>query len=174
MAGTSSKGRLRLALFLAVGFAATGLALLAYGAHLFAAGSGWDVFGNLELSSVDTRFSIRGKQDVPPNIVVVKIDERTFGVLDEPWPFRRSLHARLMRVLKRAGAKVIAFDIQFSEQSVDPAQDNALWKGARAAGNVVFSTTAVLRGNKPLFVGGEAAVHYSRARVGNGNFDDDP
>ena len=50
MVRTRSKGRLRLALFLAVGFAATGLALVNYGVHLFAGGSGWDVFGGADLS----------------------------------------------------------------------------------------------------------------------------
>ena len=59
MARTRSSGRLRVALFLAVGLAATGLGLVNYGVHLFAGGSGWDLFGGAELSSVDLRYSVR-------------------------------------------------------------------------------------------------------------------
>ena len=60
-----SRTRLRVALFLAVGMTTTGLALLAYGSHLIAPGSGWDVFGGAELSSIDRRFAIRGEQKPP-------------------------------------------------------------------------------------------------------------
>ena len=180
MARTRSKGRLRLALFLAVAFAATGLALVNYGVHLYAAGSGWDLFGGADLSSIDSRFSIRGKQKPPTNIVVVKIDDVTFSTLHERWPFRRTLHAALIRKLKADGAKVIAFDIQFSEPTRNPdgtiayKQDNAFMDSAHAAGNLIFSTTEVNRSGEPNFLGGQAGVQYARTRVGNGNFDPDP
>ena len=78
-----SRTRLRVALFLAVGMTTTGLALLAYGSHLIAPGSGWDVFGGAELSSIDRRFAIRGEQTPPKNIVVVKIDDTTFSELGQ-------------------------------------------------------------------------------------------
>ena len=110
-----SRTRLRVALFLAVGMTTTGLALLAYGSHLIAPGSGWDVFGGAELSSIDRRFAIRGEQTPPKNIVVVKIDDTTFSELDKRWPFTRKVHAQAIKNLKAAGAKVIAYDIQFSE-----------------------------------------------------------
>ena len=93
----------------------TGLALLAYGAHLIAPGSGWDLFGGAELGSIDRRFAIRGQNDPPKNIVIVKIDDTTFSELGQRWPFPRSSHARVIRNLKADGAKVIAYDIQFSE-----------------------------------------------------------
>ena len=68
MAGATRSGtRLRVALFLAVGLAMTGLGLLAYGTN---------VFRDLDLRSVDTRFTIRGNQGAPKDIVVVKIDDR--------------------------------------------------------------------------------------------------
>jgi adenylate cyclase len=168
---------MRLALFLAVGFASTGLALINYEVHVVAGGSGWDIFGGAELSSVDLRFSIRGKQPKPSNIVVVKIDDVTFSDLHERWPFRRSLHARLIKKLKADGAKVIAYDIQFSEPTPgEPGviQDNAFMDSAHAAGNLVFSTTEVNKSGEPNFLGGQAGIDYARARLGNGNFDSDP
>jgi adenylate cyclase len=175
-----SKARLRIALFLAVGLASTGLVLVNYSVHIFAGGSGWDLFGGADLSSIDSRFSIRGNQKPPSDIVVVKIDSRTIDVLNERWPFRRSLHATLIRRLRQDGAKVIAFDIQFSEPSRNPdgsiafEQDNAFMDSARGAGNLVFSTTEVNRKGEPNFLGGQLGIRYARARVGNGNFDNDP
>ena len=180
MVRTRSKGRLRLALFLAVAFSATGLSLVNYGVHLYASGSGWDLFGGAELSSIDSRFSIRGRQKPPTNIVVVKSDDVTFSTLHERWPFRRTLHAALIRKLKANGAKVTAFDIQFSEPSRNPdgsiayKQDNTFMDSAHAAGNLVFSTTEVNRSGEGNFLGGQAGVRYARTQVGNGNFDSDP
>ena len=169
--------RLRVALFLAVGMTTTGLALLAYGSHLIAPGSGWDVFGGAELSSIDRRFAIRGEQKPPKNIVVVKIDDKTFSQLGERWPFRRTFHARLIRKLKAAGAKVIAYDIQFSEFTPGRQgiiQDNAFMDANRAAGNLVFSTTEVSDRGQGKFLGGAQGLDYARAQLGNGNFDVDP
>ena len=142
----ASRTRLRVALFLAVGMTTTGLALLAYGSHLIAPGSGWDVFGGAELSSIDRRFAIRGEQKPPKDIVVVKIDDTTFSELGFRWPFDRTVHARAIKNLKAAGAKVIAYDIQFSEPTPKRRgiiQDNKFMDENRAAGNLVFSTTEV-------------------------------
>ena len=50
---TSGRRRLRVALFLAVGLGATGLWLVAYGVN---------VFEDLDLDTIDARFSVRGEQ----------------------------------------------------------------------------------------------------------------
>jgi adenylate cyclase len=173
----ASRTRLRVALFLAVGMTTTGLALLAYGSHLIAPGSGWDVFGGAELSSIDRRFAIRGRQSPPKNLVVVKIDDTTFSELGARWPFRRSIHAHAIRNLKAAGAKVIAYDIQFSEFSPGRQgilDDNAFMDASHAAGNLVYSTTEVSDRGQGKFLGGAQGIAYARASLGNGNFDDDP
>jgi adenylate cyclase len=130
----SGRARLRTALFLAVGLAATGVGLLAYGTN---------VFRGLELSSVDFRFSVRGKQDPPKDVVVVAIDARTFNDLQEQWPFPRgTYHGRVIRRLHDAGAKVIAYDVQFTEPSDEP-QDNKLIDAVAYARGVVLATTEV-------------------------------
>jgi len=154
-----------LALFLGVGLAATGLGLLTYGISLFR---------GLDLGTVDVRYSIRGEQEVPKGIVVVKIDDVTFDELNKRWPFERGVHARLINKLRRDGAKVIAYDIQFSEPSEDPNQDIRFMDSARAAGNLIFSTTEVNEDSEPNFLGGQEGIDYARADVGNGNFDSDP
>ena len=169
--------RLRIALFLAVGMTTTGLALLAYGAHLIAPGSGWDLFGGAELGSIDRRFAIRGQDTPPKNIVIVKIDDTTFSELGQRWPFPRSSHARVIRNLKADGAKVIAYDIQFSEFTPKRRgilEDNAFMDASHASGNLVFSTTEVNDRGAGKFLGGAQGLAYARAQLGNGNFDTDP
>src|ERR1041384_4024908 len=44
------------------------------------------VLRSLELSSVDTRFSIRGPTGQPKDVVLVAVDEKTFGELRQSSP----------------------------------------------------------------------------------------
>ncbi len=56
-----------------------------------------------------------------PSAVVVAIDEPSFSEIGQRWPWSRDMHALLVESLRAAGAKVIAFDIIFSEPSSDEA-----------------------------------------------------
>ena len=47
--------------------------------------------------------------------MVVGIDDVTFGDLQQRWPFPRRFHAKAIDALSKAGAKAIAYDIQFTE-----------------------------------------------------------
>src|SRR5919204_3210638 len=99
------RGRLHTALFLAIGLGVTGFAILCYGLHFFR---------NLELTTVDTRFSIRGDRPTPKDVAVVGVDEATYDKLQLQWPYPRTYHASVISRLHKAGAKVIAMDIQFT------------------------------------------------------------
>jgi adenylate cyclase len=57
--------------------------------------------------------------------VIVAIDEPSLADINMQWPWPRSLHARLIRQLRAAGAKAIGLDIIFSEPS-SAENDNAL------------------------------------------------
>jgi adenylate cyclase len=92
----------------------------------------------LEFKSLDLRFQIRGPVPVHLPLVIVSIDQDSFDELDLQWPWPRSLHAELIRKLAKAGAKVIAFDVLFTEPSPDPRQDHALADAIRETGNVVL------------------------------------
>jgi adenylate cyclase len=130
--------------------------------------------GGLESSSIDARFAIRGSQ-TPHDVVVVGVDQSTFGYLtthhpgESHWPFPRRLDATVVTNLARAGAKVIAVDIQFTEPT-DPADDNALITAVRNADNVVLVTTDVAKGGKTDIFGGGAGLAYSRATPSDGQF----
>ncbi len=81
-----------------------------------------------------------------PHLRLIAIDEQSLqdpragGVARWPWP--RSVYGRLLHRLARAGAKVVAFDVLFSERSADPAQDAALLAGMRAQRTVEGFTIA--------------------------------
>ncbi len=67
--------------------------------------------------------------------------------------------------LHRAGAKVIAYDVEFSH-ATDVADDNALIEAIGYAGNMVLSTTEVdAQGNTPL-LGGDEVLRRVGAHAG--------
>ena len=51
------------------------------------------VLDRMELSTVDTRFVIRGEQPVPDDFLIVGIDDKTFDEFGERWPFSRNRFA---------------------------------------------------------------------------------
>ena len=86
----------------------------------------------------DSLFTIRGDEPVSHNVVVVAIDEPSFREIGLQWPWPRSLHAKLISSLNRAGAKAIAFDILFVEPSKDPHDDKILANALKRYDNVVL------------------------------------
>src|SRR3954454_14666024 len=143
------RSRLHIGLFVAIGLGATGLAVMCFAFH---------VFQRVELTSVDTRFTIRGDRPTPQDVVVVGIDDVTFNELDRRFPeFTRGMYGSVIDTLHAAGAKVIAFDIQFTERTKPPpyvrkrsalysplenladGEDNALGYAALRAHPVVFA-----------------------------------
>jgi len=154
----------RAALTLAVGLLAAGIAI-AVGAT--------GVLDRLELSSVDERFVVRGKQPSPKDVVILGMGESTLASLGRQTPYPRSLHARAIDALVHAGARAIAYDVEFSDPSV-PHEDAALLTAAKRAGpNLVFGTTRVEDG-KPVVIGA-ADLQRHGVRIGDANFalDDD-
>ena len=148
----------------AVAAVAVAIAVVAYATGLLR---------SLELQSVDARFSVRGTQDQPHDLAVIAVDDVTFSDLGVQWPFPRSLHARLIDRLREAGARTIAFDVQFTEPTT-PRQDNALITAVRRQGGMVLSTTEVAPNGSSNVFGGGSALRFARARAGNGVVESDP
>lgn len=92
----------------------------------------------LELKGLDLLFRLRGPLAPHSEIVIVAIDEPSFAEIPKQWPWPRSLHARLIEQLQKAGARVIGFDILFAEPS-QPEEDRALARAIQEAGNVVLA-----------------------------------
>jgi adenylate cyclase len=156
--------RARLIGLLGVAVLAIGLGVTAYATSLLR---------TLDLSTVDARFAIRGAEPRPEDIVFVKIDDVTFDQLDQQWPFPRSMHGRLIDRLREGGAKVIAYDVQFTEPTT-PKQDNALILAVERANGVVLATTEVNERGESNVLGGEETVRAIGARAGNTTVQTDP
>ena len=97
----------------------------------------------VEIESEHWRFQVRGDSPASvPDVAVATFDEDTLEELGQQWPPPRATHARVIDALADAGAKVIAYDVAFTEPSSrGVADDRALSDAARRAGNVVFAAT---------------------------------
>lgn len=130
-----------------------------------------DILRSVELATVDARFSVRGEQPVPDDVVFVAIDERSILALGG-WPFPRGDHADVIDVLDEAGAKVIAFDVEFSQPS-DEQNDAALRAAVRRAGRVVLATTTI-RDRQPIVAIGVDEFSAPGVAKGDASFRIDP
>ena len=146
--------------------------MIAVGLVLVAQAAG--VLDGTELRSVDARFDVRGDRGAPAEVVVVAVDDVTFDELDRRWPFPRSLHGRVVSELAAAEPRAIAVDIQFTEPSRNPAQDNALIEAVASAGGVVLATTETTEDGESRVFGGEEVLREIGARSGNALMPTDP
>lgn len=137
-----------------------------------------------ELRSIDWRFMIRGPADVPPEVVVVAIDDaslriedlfrgkehlfdenRCLGLMRSPFPWPREVHGILADRLLKGGAKVVAFDLLFPGPSAHGDEDDAAFESvlSRHTGRTVIGANMALnvaQGDK----GSATEVFYPQER----------
>ena len=147
-------GRRRLAALGAVALAAFGIALTARESGALAP---------LEREALKARFDVRGTEPVK-GLLVVGIDAKTFGDLQRRWPFRRSVHGRMVRELHAAGAREIVYDIQFTEPT-HPREDLALFNAIGDAGGAVLATSESDSDGGTDVLGGDANLRSVGARA---------
>ncbi|HHE46168.1 MAG TPA: CHASE2 domain-containing protein, partial [Bacteroidetes bacterium] len=96
------------------------------------------LFNELDLKLYDWVFQMRGERSVEgkTEIAIVAIDQHTSDEL--PFPFDRRYYAEVVRELNGLGARIIAFDIDFSSAS-DPRSDSVFHAAIGESGNVVLS-----------------------------------
>lgn len=150
--------RLRAGLLLAVAAVA---AAAAVGAEAIGA------FAPLEQGSINARFALRGAKPAPPGIVIVALDARSLKLLGMRPPLPRALHARMIELLHRDGARVIAYDFQFIGAS-DRRDDTALARALAHARPVLLATHDTPEGIVPVpgGAGDPAALGVVPASVG--------
>lgn len=73
-----------------------------------------------------------------PDVAVVAIDARSQGAFGGDWPWPRSRFGEIVLQLDRAGARAVAFDVDFST-SREPAEDAAFARAIASSGRVVLS-----------------------------------
>ena len=161
MGGTRRQRRKALSL-LAVAVLAGGIGVLGYATHLLR---------RSELQTIDARFSIRGTNKTPSDIVFVQISptaekELADRGLDARSPLPRRYDAEVVEHLRRAGAKAIAMDMEFTERTNEAEDDDLVEAVSNAHGKVVLATVTVF--TKPLggttIFGGEPLLHEIGAR----------
>jgi adenylate cyclase len=129
-----SNRNLKVALLALVAIVATGLALGGYAAR---------ALRTLDLNTVNARFSVRGAEKPPSNMVVVAIDDQSIATLNKQWPFPRATQARLLDRVGAGKPKAVAFDVAFSDPSqLGQKDDEALLNslgGDNVNGHIVLS-----------------------------------
>ncbi|NIQ03900.1 MAG: CHASE2 domain-containing protein, partial [Nitrospinaceae bacterium] len=95
-----------------------------------------DLFQSWELKTLDTRFLLRGSLPTHPDIIMVDVDDASSDVYGQ-WPWKRTVHADMVHLLKEEGVKVVVYDILFKHPGV--AEDDAqLAQSTADAQNVMF------------------------------------
>jgi adenylate cyclase len=93
-----------------------------------------------ENTGLEMLFHMRGERPAPADVIIVSVSKESADKLNLPskpekWP--RALHAQVVDNLVKEGAKVIAFDILFSEPR-SPEDDTLFAQTIKNAGNVVL------------------------------------
>jgi len=108
----------------------------------------------LELSVTDAKLiRYAEKFQAPSPIVIMDIDDASYGAVPAVLPWPRSYYARLIRNMNRAGARLIIIDIMFDKPRVDDkAGDDSLAQAIKEAGNVILSGKTVVEDNMKALV----------------------
>ncbi|MFA4928429.1 MAG: adenylate/guanylate cyclase domain-containing protein [Patulibacter sp.] len=139
---------------------------------LLAAGLGATVLAGPERDLADVRFRVVGGMPPASDVAVVAIDQDAYEHLG--FPFRRRLHADVIRALLDAGARRVVYDVQFGEPSSSPADDRALLRAA-ADRRVILGASETFTDGEPDVLGGANRLRRSGGAVGQVLFplDDD-
>lgn len=150
MGGTRRQRRKALSL-LAVAILAGGIGVLGYATHLLR---------RSELQTIDARYAIRGRHKPPTDIVFVSISlaaekELEEHHLDARSPLPRKYDAEVIDHLRRAGAKAIAMDMEFTHETNPEEDDDLIEAVGRAHGKVVLATGNVTPSGGTQIFGGK-------------------
>ena len=114
------------------------------------------VFQLLHLKTINTLFNLRGPiSPVDSSIVIVAIDDQSYASLPNKYPYPRFYYGKLVKNLKQAGAKLVVFDIEFTEEDPDNIDDDLyLAREVTDAKNVILAGKIITEsgGNKASLV----------------------
>ena len=96
----------------------------------------------------------------------------TFSDLERQWPFPRSLHGRAIDALRKAGARRIVYDVQFTEPTSER-EDLALFRAISRADDVVLATTETDGRGGTNVLGGDENVRAAGAHAAAANLETD-
>jgi adenylate cyclase len=96
------------------------------------------------LNHIDERFQNRGAINIKDtaNVIILEITQETHYAIPETWPWPRSVLAKVIRNLNKAGVKAIGIDLVMSSADrFSPQNDSDLVDAIREFGNVVLGGT---------------------------------
>ena len=120
-----------------------------------------------ENADLELLFKSRGVRKAPSDVVVVSIDKESsdhLNVSDNPDRWPRTLHARLVDTLSKAGARVIVFDVYFREPRSGN-EDEALADAVKKARNVVLAESLRAREVPASDSGGSYAEDHRIVKI---------
>jgi serine/threonine-protein kinase len=93
----------------------------------------------LESTIQDGMFKLRGKKDIPQDIAIVGIDDRTLDAVGK-WPWNRDKLAHLIDAISAQSPKTIVLDMTFTPDEYQKAAgyNDSLMRAIARAKNVVF------------------------------------
>jgi adenylate cyclase len=94
----------------------------------------------VEYSARDMFMRLRGVQKPSEEIVIVAIDDASFGWTQLQWPWPRSYFAGIVEQVNIGGGRIVGVDILLFEQDSEPANDEAF---AQALGETPYSASIV-------------------------------
>ena len=109
------------------------IALIASSVVLFMSNSA--LLNRLEFFVSDVFFRVRGDVETSEPIVIIEITDQDIEKIGR-WPWKRSWHAAMAKILADMGAKSVYFDVIFSEASDE--NDDALFEEAIRSTKIVY------------------------------------
>jgi adenylate cyclase len=137
-----------------------------------------DFAQTVELKTYDARMRVTADAGrASPDIVLVTIDEDSLRRLEPAvgrWPWPRLVHAELLNFLARAPARVVAYDVLFTEGDIrsielegevvsGPESDAALAEATSRAGAVIHMADVAVEGLEAPSAQGEEVLSPRRA-----------
>lgn len=96
----------------------------------------------LDLKIMDLFYNLRGRIYKKVDVVVVGVDEYSLSALEvegDTWPWKREVYGKLLEKVFEDGAKVVAFDISFTEAGEEDS-DSYFASTLLIYGNVILGT----------------------------------
>lgn len=123
----------------------------------------------LDRQALDAAFDLRGTR-APSGVVIVGIDTKTLTQGERSWPLRRRLHAQMIDRLREAGARAIVYDVQFTEPSAYPEDDDALIDAVGRTPGVILATVESDARGRTQVLGGDDVLRELGARAASASF----
>jgi adenylate cyclase len=127
---------------------------------------------DLELRLIDKRFQERGALDIKDssNIILLEINQSTYDQIpkeERRWPWPRSVFARVINNLSKAGVKAIGIDINFSNpDSYSPSNDSLMAQSIKRSGRVILAGKIDIS-NEGKLQSGKSFISKTNYNLGN-------